>query len=109
MQLTEEFGDQMQIILQVFPAQQQNVGVLTPNQTVTYLQYMTSLYAAGLQEGMINLHLFQINGTSLPLDNWCVAHPSAAADANIAAQLTAYINRLLPSYATSTYPMAVQV
>ena len=99
----------MQIILQVFPQEVQVQGVLTANQTTTYLQYMSSLYTASQLEGMSNVHLLQLSGSGLPTTGWCVAHPSAAADANIAAQLTAYINRLLPSYATTMYPRAVQV
>ena len=108
-QVTDEFGSQMQIILQVFPLEVQIQGVLTPNQTTTYLQYMSSLYTAAVQEGVGNVHFFQLTGIDMPLDNWCNAHPSAAADANIAEQLTTYIRRLLPNFATSTYPSAVQV
>lgn len=109
LQLTEDFGDQMQIILQIFPQELQSQGELTPEQTSTYLQYMTSLYTAAQLEGMNNVHLLQLSGANLPTANWCVRHPSAAADANIAAQLTAYISRLLPNYANSMYPRAVQL
>lgn len=109
MQITDEYGSQMQIILQVFPLEVQIQGVLTANQTTSYLQYMSSLYTAAQQEGMGNVHFFQLTGANLPVDGWCNSHPSAAADANIAEQLTTYIMRLLPNYATSTYPRAVNV
>ena len=109
MQITAEFGHQMQIILQVFPLEVQIQGVLTANQTTSYLQYMSSLYTAAQQEGMGNVHFLQLTGANLPLDGWCNSHPSAAADVNIAEQLTTYIMRLLPNYATSTFPLAVQV
>jgi len=42
------------------------------------------------------------------LDGWCAAHPSAAADTTIAAQLTAYIEAVLPAWTTGTYPLAVE-
>lgn len=99
----------MQIILQVFPLEVQVQGVLTVNQTTQYLQYMSTLYTAAQQEGQNNVHFFQLTGRSMPLDGWCVAHPSAAADRNIAQQLTTYINRLLPNFARSTFPQSVQV
>lgn len=109
MQITDEYGENMQIILQVFPLEVQVQGVLTVNQTTQYLQYMSSLYTAAQQEGQFNVHFLQLNGVDMPLDNWCVAHPSSAADRNIAQQLLTYINRLLPNYATSTFPRAVRV
>lgn len=45
----------------------------------------------------------------MPLDDWCVSHSSAAADANIAAQLTAYIQAVMPEWANTTYPLSVTV
>ncbi|KAL3146173.1 hypothetical protein ABBQ32_002883 [Trebouxia sp. C0010 RCD-2024] len=108
-EITDEYGENMQIILQVFPLEVQVQGVLTVNQTTQYLQYMSSLYTAAQQEGQFNVHFLQLNGVDMPLDNWCVAHPSSAADRNIAQQLLTYINRLLPNYATSTFPRAVRV
>lgn len=70
---------------------------------------MTSLYSTTQMMGMTNVHLLQLNGIDMPLEDWCVAHPSAAADANIAAQLTTYIEAILPQWATSTYPLSVNV
>ncbi len=97
------------IIIQVFPLEVQWQGVLTHDQTTTYLQYMTSLYSTAEMMGMTNVHLLQLNGVGMPLDDWCVDHPSAAADANIAAQLTAYIEAIMPQWATTTYPLSVNV
>jgi len=108
-EITDEYGENMQIILQVFPVEVQVQGVLTLNQTTQYLQYMSSLFTAAQQEGQFNVHFFQLSGEDMLLENWCVAHPSAAADMNIAEQLTTYINRLLPNYARSTFPSAVRV
>lgn len=45
----------------------------------------------------------------MPLDDWCVSHSSAAADANIAAQLTAYIQAVMPEWANTAYPLSVTV
>ena len=42
-QINEEF-DSQDIIIQVYPSEVTLEGVLTRNQTTTYLQYMTSLY-----------------------------------------------------------------
>lgn len=108
LQINEEY-DTPQIIIQVFPLEVQFQGVLTFNQTSDYLQYMSSLYTAAQAEGMTNVHLLQLNGVNMPLDNWCVDHPSAAADVNIAAQLTAYIEAILPQWSSNTYPLSVQV
>ena len=58
-----------------------------------------------MAEGMINMHLLQLNGDGMPLEGWCSFHPSAAADANIAAQLSAYIEAVLPERTSSVYPV----
>ena len=108
LQINEEY-DTPEIIIQVLPLEVQIQGVLTYNQTTTYLQYMSSLYTAAQAEGMTNVHLLQLNGVNLPTDGWCVAHPSAAADANIAAQLSAYIEAVLPEWTSSNYPRSVTV
>ena len=107
-QINEEF-DTPQIIIQAFPLEVQFQGVLTFNQTATYLQYMSGLYTAAEAEGMSNVHFLQLSGVNLPTNDWCVDHPSAAADAVIAAQLTAYIEAVLPEWTSTTYPMSVQV
>ena len=107
-QINEEY-DTPQVIIQAFPLEVQFQGVLTFNQTTAYLQYMSSLYTAAQAEGMSNVHFLQLNGVDMPLDDWCVDHPSAAADANIAAQLTAYIEAILPEWATTSYPLSVQL
>lgn len=108
MQITNQYGEETQVILLVIPEEVQTQGVLSPKQTTDYLRYMSSLYTASRKEGMSNVHLFRLTA-GIPLDNWCAAHPSAAAHANIAMQLTSYINRLLPNFATSMYPRGVQV
>ena len=108
MQINEVYDDPT-IIIQVFPLEVQWQGVLTHDQTAAYLQYMSSLYSATQMMGMTNVHLLQLNGADMPLDDWCVSHPSAAADANIAAQLTAYIQAVMPEWANTTYPLSVTV
>ncbi len=108
MQINEEF-DTPEIIIQVYPMEQVLEGVLTRNQTTTYLQYMSSLYTETQMEGLNNVHLLQLNAVDMPLGGWCVFHPSAAADANIAAQLSAFIESVLPEWTRSTYPLSVTV
>ena len=108
MQVNEEF-DTPTIIVQVFPWEVQFEGVLTVNQTSVYLQYMSSLYTSTQEQNMTNVHLLQLNPADMPLDNWCVAHPSAAADAIIASQLTSYIEQIMPEWSSTTYPMTVTV
>ena len=80
-------------------------GSLTLNQTTYYLQYTTSLYNLARMQGMSNVYLLQLNGVNLPLDNWCVGHPSADAHQNMADQLTQYIQAVLPDWATGIFPL----
>lgn len=108
MQINEVYDDPT-IIIQVFPLEVQWQGVLTHEQTAAYLQYMSSLYSTTQMMGMANVHLLQLTGANMPLDDWCVAHPSAAADANIAAQLTAFIEGIMPEWANTTYPLSVTI
>ena len=107
LQINEEY-DTPEIIIQVFPLEVQFEGVLTVNATAYYLQYMTAVYTATQMEGMSNIHVLQLNAVGMDLDNWCSSHPNANADMTIAAQLTTYIEAILPSWSTSTYPMAVE-
>ena len=107
MQTNEEY-DTPEIIIQVFPLEVNFEGVLTPNATTDYLQYMAAVYTATQMEGMTNVNFLQLNAVGMNLDGWCAAHPSAAADTTIAAQLTAYIEAVLPAWTTGTYPLAVE-
>lgn len=97
------------MIIQVFPEEQQLEGVLNQNQTTTYLQYMSSLYSEVQAEGLTNVHYLQLNAIGMPLTDWCASHPSAAAHANIAAQLSAFIEAVIPEWTTSTYPLSVMI
>ncbi len=108
MQINEEY-DTPEIIIQVFPLEVNFESVLSFNATTEYLQYMASVYTATQMEGMSNVHLLQLNAVGMDLDGWCSDHPSAAADTTIAAQLTAFIEAVLPSWSKTTYPMAVDV
>jgi len=108
MQINEDF-DSPEIIVQVYPQEQLLEGVLNQNESTTYLQYMSSLYTAAQMEGMMNVHLLQLNAIDMPLTGWCASHPSAAADANIAAQLSAFIEAVLPEWTRTVYPLSVQV
>lgn len=108
MQINDNF-DSPEIIVQVYPQEQLLEGVLNQNESTTYLQYMSSLYTAAQMEGMMNVHLLQLNAVDMPLTGWCASHPSAAADANIAAQLSAFIEAVLPEWTRTMYPLSVQV
>lgn len=106
MQIDQEFGSP-QIIILVFPEEVLTEGVLESGQAATYLQYFSSLYAQVQADGMTNVHQLQLSANGLPLDGWCAAHPSAAADADIAAQLSAFIEQEIPEWPQSTYPLIV--
>ena len=108
MQINEEL-ESPQIIIQVYPMEAELVGILTVNQTLTYLQYMSSLYTETQLEGMTNVHMLQLSPVDLPLTGECAFHLTAAADANIAVQLSAYIEAVLPEWTRSTYPLSVEV
>ncbi|DBA74311.1 TPA: hypothetical protein ACH3X1_011086 [Trebouxia sp. C0004] len=105
--INEEY-DNPEIIIQVFPLEVNFEGVLTPNATTNYLQYMASVYTATQMEGMTNVHFLQLNAVGMNLNGWCSNHPSAAADMTIAAQLTAYIEAVLPAWTIGTYPLATE-
>ena len=108
MQINEEF-DSPESIKQVYPDEQLLEGLLNQNKTTTYLQYMSSLYTAAQMEGMMNVHLLQLNAADMPLTSWCASHPSTAADANIAPQLSAFIEAVLPEWTRTVYPLSLQV
>lgn len=104
LQLNEEYGDP-QIILVVMPQEVPGEGAtLGPNfnDTTTYIEYMANLYTASQMEGLTNLHLLQLDALGMPLADWCDGHPDVAADANIAGQVSAYINAVLPPLANLT-------
>lgn len=105
-----EFIDQVnkvysspQIVILTYPLESGPTG--SYNQTSYYLQYMTSLYVSARLQGLSNVQIVQLNGINFPTDGWCDGHPSVAAHANIANQLTAYLQAILPRWANSTYPL----
>ncbi len=92
-----------QIVILTYPLE--SAPTASYNQTTYYLQYMTSLYNSARLQGLSNVQLIQLNGINFPIDSWCDGHPSVAAHANIADQLTAYLKAILPQWANSTYPL----
>ena len=72
--------------------------MLSADKAATYIQYMTRLYSKTQAQGRSNVHLLQLSADGMPFDDWCASHPSAAADANIAAQLSAFIKTDLPQW-----------
>ncbi len=92
-----------QIVILTYPLE--SVPTASYNQTTYYLQYMTSLYVSARMQGLSNVQLLQLNGINFPTDSWCDGHPSVDAHANIAYQLTAYLQAILPRWANSTYPL----
>lgn len=101
LQINSGYGNP-DIIIQVFPRKLLEQGVLLEVEAATYLRYMTSLYDQIQSDGRKNVHLFKLDADDMPFDNWCASHPSAAADANIAAQLSSFINAMLPNWTMST-------
>lgn len=108
MQINEDFNSP-ETIVQMYPQEQLLEGVLNQNKSTTYLQYMSSLYKAAQMESMTNVHLLQLHAVDMPLTGWCVLQPSAAADANIAAQLSAFIEAVLPEWTKIIYSLSVQI
>ena len=92
-----------QIVIFTYPLE--SAPTASYNQTTYYLQYMTSLYNSARLQGLSNVQLIQLNGINFPIDGWCDGHPSVAAHANIADQLTVYLKAVLPQWANSTYPL----
>ena len=92
-----------QIVILTYPLE--SVPTASYNQTTYYLQYMTSLYNSARLQGLSNVQLIQLNGINFPTDSWCDGHPSVAAHASIANQLTVYLQAILPRWANSTYPL----
>lgn len=86
----------------MFPGKLLEQGVLLEDEAATYLRYMTSLYNQTQSEGKKNIHLLKLDADDMPFDNWCASHPSAAADANIATQLSSFIYAMLPNWTMST-------
>lgn len=108
MQINQEFGNP-DIITMVYPAEAMLQGILDATQAETYRSYMFSLHNETQAAGMTNVHQLVLDVSSIPLDDWCSAHPSAAADASIAAQLSAFIVREIPQWPSSTHPVNTQV
>jgi hypothetical protein len=54
----------------------------------------SNLQASGIK----NIHLLQLHEEALKTDNWCFKHPSVATHAQIAAQVTRFLNGVLPSF-----------
>ncbi len=91
-----------EIIILTYPLESSPTG--SYNQTTYYMQYMASLYVTAQIQGLSNVRFLQLNGINFSTDNWCAGHPSVDAHINIAGQLTAYIQGILPHWANSTYP-----
>ncbi|KAL0044945.1 hypothetical protein WJX82_002867 [Trebouxia sp. C0006] len=96
-----------QIVIFTYPLE--SAPTASYNQTTYYLQYMTSLYNSARLQGLSNVQLIQLNGINFPIDGWCDGHPSVAAHANIADQLTVYLKAVLPQWANSTYPLVATI
>ena len=108
MQINEDF-DYPEIVTMVYPDAVMLEGILNKTETTTYRTYMTSLHAQVEANNMTNVHQLLLDPATIPLEDWCAAHPSAAADADIAAQLSAFIVEEIPKWPRSTYPLSVDV
>ena len=106
MQINADFNSP-EIIIMVFPTEVLTKGVLDSSGAAIYQQYFASLGSQVQSDGMTHVHQLQLTADGMPLDGWCAAHPSAAAHANIAAQLEAFIQQQIPDWPTSTYPVIV--
>lgn len=97
---------QATIINLVWPFEVQLVGVLTPQQTTIYLQYMALASSRLQMEGLPGVYTLQLDGSEFQNTDWCSAHPDAATDALVAAQLIQFIDAVTPSFGTATYTNA---
>ena len=108
MQINEDF-DKPDIFTMVYPAETMLQGILSEDEAETYRSYMFALHDATQAAGMANVHQLEMDVTSIPMKDWCSAHPSAAADDAIAAQLSEFIVEKVPKWPGSTYPVIVDV
>lgn len=106
--INKEFGNP-EIITVVYPAETMLQGILDATQAETYRSYMFSLHQEAQAAGMTNVHQLVLDVSSMPLGGWCGAHPTAATDASIAAQLSAFIVEELPQWPSSSHPVSAQV
>ena len=106
MQINKAFNAP-EIITMVYPDEVMLQGILNPEQTALYRSYMISLQAEAKASSMSNVHQLLLDPASISLEDWCAAHPSAAADADIAAQLSAFILDQIPSWPVSVHPSSI--
>ena len=70
---------------------------------------MTHTIRQAQAQGMTNVYRFELDGTNLPLDDWCADHLSVAAHQNIADQLVQYIQTTFPDWPTDTYATVLEI
>ena len=91
------------IIVMAFPGnlEHTDVGILTPPQVASYLQYMMAMREHIAQQGLNNVFYFSVDGTGMPVTDWCGSHPSAAAHQFMAQQLYAFIASAYPAWSSA--------
>ena len=82
-----------------FPAGLLDLGILPPNRTDHYLDYMHNLSAEIAQQDLKDVHFLQLSDVGLPTEGWCASHPSVAAHHYIAQQVAAFIQSIRPDWA----------
>ncbi|KAL4451810.1 hypothetical protein ABPG75_007472 [Micractinium tetrahymenae] len=71
------------------------LGIRTAEQAAIYLQYMAAAYSYLEAAGIGNQHLLQVKGTGFNSSSWCGQHPDAAAHAQIAQQVTTFLDTVV--------------
>ena len=109
MQVQATYPNQPEVIVVSFPRESQQVGILPQPNADRYLAYMANLGNQIRSQQLARTHLLQMDGNGLPVDNWCAAHPSAAAHKFFASEITDFIQDVVPGFGNSTFPSALNL
>lgn len=84
----------------VYPPELTAYGLLGPEETQQYLQYMSAAHSAAQAGGLPALNSLQLAGEGvIGGEEWCASHPNADTHAALAAQLVEYVQGALPGFA----------
>lgn len=85
------------LVVLCFPSILQTTGqILQAAAAAKYRRYMSVLRFQMAQQRLPSTFFLDIDGSHLPLSDWCSSHPSIAADSEIAKQLADYVEQIAP-------------
>lgn len=103
----QEYNAQPFVVVLFYPAELTSAGILTTDQSNTYLEYFSGLSIAIEQQQVSNAFVLLLEGAGLPVDNWCAAHPNLAAHQYMAAQISRYMESTFSQWVNETFPQSV--